>query len=124
MGVRAIRGAVTVENNSASDIIGETKALLTKMAEKNRLVEEDIISIIFTMTEDLNAAFPAIAARQLGWNSAALMCMREIDVPGSLNKCIRVMMHINTDKTSKEINHVYLKDARVLRPDLADKQET
>lgn len=117
--VRALRGATTVEENDAERIIAETGALLQKIVDENNLDIEDIISVIFSVTEDLNAAFPAVAARQLGWTSAALMCTREIDVPGSLKKCIRVLMHINSDKKNSELRHIFLKEARALRPDLA-----
>lgn len=116
--VRAIRGATTVENNDAVEMLRETEKLLVEIIEKNDLKEEDIISIIFTVTNDLNAAFPAVAARNLGWTSIALMCTNEIPVPGSLEKCIRVLMHINSDKKNTEIKHVYLNNAKVLRPDL------
>jgi chorismate mutase len=119
MTVRAIRGATTVEQNDANEIIGETKKLLLEIAEKNNISEDDIISIIFTVTKDLDAAFPALAARQMGWTSISMLCSYEVDVPGSLKKCIRVMMHINSDKSNKEMNHIYMKGARVLRPDLA-----
>ena len=118
MPVRAVRGAVTVGKNSEDEIICETRNLLTKIVELNAINVDDIASIFFSVTKDLNAAFPAVAARQLGWTSVALMCTNEMDVPGSLEKCIRVLMHINTDKNSGEIRHVYLKDARTLRPDL------
>lgn len=118
MSVRAIRGAVTVENNAAPEIIEETRLLLLEIAEKNELSQDDIISIIFSVTEDLSAAFPAVAARQIGWNNVALMCTNEIDVPGSLKKCIRALIHINTDKSNDEIKHVYMKGAKALRPDL------
>ncbi|GAE89036.1 chorismate mutase [Acetivibrio straminisolvens] len=116
--VWAIRGATTVSNNDADEILTETQNLLKEMAQKNGLAEDDIISIIFTVTKDLDAAFPAIAARNIGWTSTALMCMNEIDVPGSLKKCIRIMMHVNSDKDKKDIKHVYLNGAKVLRPDL------
>ncbi|HOQ00025.1 MAG TPA: chorismate mutase [Acetivibrio clariflavus] len=116
--VRAIRGATTVENNDAVEILRETEKLLVEIYEKNKLKEEDIISIIFTVTSDLNATFPAVAARNLGWTSIALMCTNEISVPGSLEKCIRVLMHINTDKRNDEIKHIYLNNAKVLRPDI------
>jgi len=119
--VRAVRGAITVEHNTVEDIIEATKVLLTKIVEENRIERNDIISIIFSVTKDLDAVFPAVAARQLGWTDIALMCTNEVDVPGSLGKCIRVLMHINTEKSNKDIKHVYLRDARVLRPDL-DKQ--
>lgn len=118
--VRGIRGATTVENNDAVEMLRETEKLLVEIIEKNRLKEDDIISIIFTVTNDLNAAFPAVAARNLGWTSVALMCTNEINVPGSLEKCIRVLLHVNTDKRNSEIKHVYLNNATVLRPDLKD----
>jgi len=118
--VLAVRGATTVKNNDADEIIAETEKLLLEMADRNGLSEEDIISIIFTVTQDLDKAFPAIAARNMGWTSTALMCMNEIDVPGSLQKCIRVMMHVNTDKDKKDIKHVYLNSAKVLRPDIGE----
>jgi len=121
MPVRAIRGATTVENNCRDEIINETKELLQKIVEENGVDQEDMISIIFSVTKDLDAAFPAVAARQLGWTSIALMCTNEIDVPGSVRKCIRVLMHINTDKRNSEIKHVYLKGAKDLRPDLTNK---
>ncbi|WP_010250147.1 chorismate mutase [Acetivibrio cellulolyticus] len=116
--VRGIRGATTVECNEAVEMLKETEKLLVEIIEKNRLKEDDIISIIFTVTNDLNAAFPAVAARNLGWTSIALMCTNEIDVPGSLKKCIRVLLHVNTDKKNDEIKHIYLNNAKVLRPDL------
>jgi len=120
MSVRAIRGATTVENNCYDEIINETKELLVKIVEENAIDKEDIISIIFSVTKDLDAAFPAVAARELGWTSIALMCTNEIDVPGSLKKCIRVLMHINTEKRNEDLRHIYLKGAKVLRPDLTN----
>ena len=118
MFVRAIRGAVTVQENSAPEIIEETGRLLRAIVEKNEIKKEDIISIFFTVTKDLDAAFPAVAARKLGWTDIALMCANEMNVPGSLEKCIRVLMHINTEKDNSQIKHVYLNGAKVLRPDL------
>ena len=122
MSVRAIRGATTVENNDANEIIDGTRILLEELARVNGLKQEELASVIFTVTKDLDAAFPAVAARQIGWTSVALMCMREIDVPGSLEKCIRVLVHFNTDRSNDEINHVYLKGARILRPDLSSRE--
>ena len=119
MGVRAVRGATTVDENSAADIIEGTKELLQKIVETNGIDSEDLISVIFTVTGDLNAAFPAAAARQLGWTDVALMCSNEIGVPGSLEKCIRVLVHINTEKSNRDIVNVYLRGAKVLRPDKA-----
>ncbi len=121
--VRAVRGAVTVENNDANEIIEETRRLLEEISNQNELLQEELISVIFTVTRDLNAAFPAVAARQMGWTSIALMCMSEIDVPGSLEKCIRVLVHFNTDKKNEEIKHIYLKEAKILRPDLRGAEE-
>lgn len=120
MPVRAIRGATTIENNDAREIIEETKHLLKRMVEDNGVDKEDIISVIFSTTKDINAAFPAVAAREMGWTDIALMCTNEMDVPGSLPMCIRVMMHINTEKTNKELKYIYLKKAKLLRPDLAE----
>ena len=120
--VRAIRGAITVEANEEQEILDNTCELLKEMTVQNGIEKEDIISIIFSLTSDLNAAFPAVAARMMGWTDIAMMCTHEVDVPGSLRKCIRVMMHFNTDKRNKELKYIYLKEARRLRPDLV-KQE-
>lgn len=122
MPVRAVRGATTVINNEAGEIIRETRALLEEIVKRNEIKTEDLISVIFTATTDLDAVFPAAAARQLGWTDVALMDMSEIDVPGSLRKCIRVMLYMNTEKSNKDLIHVYLKDAVSLRPDLSGKQ--
>lgn len=118
--VRAIRGATTVEANTEREILEATGELLKKMTEINGTEKDDIISVIFSVTKDLNAAFPAVAARRLGWTETALMSTYEIDVPGSLQKCIRVMMHINTEKKSSELKFVYQKQAKLLRPDLLE----
>lgn len=118
--VRAIRGAITIESNTVEEILKETKTLLTELEKANNLILDDVISIIFSSTKDLDAGFPAVAARQLGWTDIALMCTNEIDVPGSLKMCIRVMMHVNTEKRNKELKHVYMKGAKVLRPDLQE----
>ncbi|MCX7843164.1 MAG: chorismate mutase [Clostridia bacterium] len=118
MSVRAIRGAITVENNDAQEIISATKLLLEEIEKENKLVRDDIISALFTVTHDLNAAFPAVAARQIGWTSISLMCMNEINVPGSLEKCIRVMVQFNTDKQNTDLKHIYLRGAKILRPDI------
>jgi len=116
--VRAIRGAITVEENNYCEIIDATKEILEEIVNKNDLNQDDIISVIFSVTKDLDAAFPAVAARQLGWTDVALMCTNEIQVPGSLEKCIRALVHINSDKNKNEIKHIYLKGARALRTDL------
>lgn len=116
--IRGVRGAITVEENSAEEILQATIVLLTEMIKLNELTEEAIASILFTTTPDLNAAFPAAAARQMGWVNVPMMCAQEIAVPGGLAQCIRVLMMINTDKKQTEIQHAYMRGARVLRPDL------
>jgi chorismate mutase len=121
--VNAIRGATTVDENTEQEILEATSELLRAMLEQNGIETEDIISVIFSVTTDLNAAFPAVAARRMGWTETALMCTYEIDVPGSLRKCIRVMMHIRTEKKSRELKFVYLKAARQLRPDLFEENQ-
>ncbi|QNU65318.1 chorismate mutase [Ruminiclostridium herbifermentans] len=120
MSVRAVRGAITVFENAKESILEGTKELLVEMINRNEIDNESIISVIFSVTNDLNATFPAIAARELGWNDISLMCTNEINVPKSLEKCIRVLIHFNTEKKNNEINHVYLKGATVLRPDISN----
>lgn len=119
MKVRAIRGATTVTDNNAQEILNETKKLMQNIIDENQLVLDDAVSIFFTLTKDLTAAFPAVAVREMGINNIPLMCAEEISVPGSLEKCIRVMLHINTNKNLDEIQHVYLNNASILRPDLS-----
>jgi chorismate mutase len=117
MSCRGIRGATTVESNDPDQIIQATKELLEAIISANDMGQEDIASAIFSTTPDLNAAFPARAARDLGWAHIALFCCQEIDVPGSLPLCVRVLIHWNTGKRQDEIVNVYLKEARNLRPD-------
>jgi len=121
MQVRAIRGAITVPENTKDAILEGTRELLHEILNRNNIKQDDIISIIFSMTNDLNAVFPAVAARELGLTDVPLMCSNELDVPGSLKSCIRVLLHLNTDKANSEMKHVYLRNAVVLRPDLAGK---
>lgn len=118
--VRALRGAITVEENTREEILHAVKEMLSETISRNEISEEDIISIIFTMTSDLNAAFAAAAVREWGITSVPLLDLVQPEVKGSLTKCIRMMMHINTEKTNKELHHVYLKGARILRPDLLE----
>lgn len=113
---RGIRGATTIENNTREEILSATRELLILLIERNDLRPEDITSAIFSMTEDLDAEFPALAARELGWTEVALMCTREIPVPGSLGKCIRVLIQVNTTRSASEIQHVYIRGAVNLRP--------
>jgi chorismate mutase len=113
---RGIRGATTVERNERAEILGATTELLQLLVVRNELQVEDIASVIFTVTEDLDAEFPALAARGLGWTETALMCAREIPVLGSLGNCIRVLMHVNTERGVAEIQHIYMRGAVSLRP--------
>ncbi len=117
MNCRGIRGATTVEWNDRDEIIAATTELLQLMIQENKIELEDIASASFTLTEDLNAVFPAVAARQIGWNEVPLICMREIPVPNSLGKCIRVLLLVNTDRSASEIQHIYLQKAMSLRPE-------
>lgn len=118
--MRAIRGATTVENNTREEILSATEELLKDIISKNDIVSDDIVSIIFTITPDLDKAFPAAAARRIGITNVPLLDMAEPGISGALKKCIRILMHINTEKTNDETKHVYLRGARVLRPDLAE----
>ena len=113
---RGIRGATTVEQNDREEILTATKELLGLLIAKNELQKENVASAFFSMTEDLDADFPALAARELGWTEVALVCMREIPVPHSLSKCIRILLHVNTERSASEIQHVYIRGAANLRP--------
>ena len=120
MTIRGIRGATTVTSDNPDLILQATCELLeTILYENDGIQLEDIASAFFTTTEDIASAYPALAARQMGWDQVPMMCAREIPVPGSLPLCIRVLIHWNTDKEQNEIQHVYLRDAVKLRPDLA-----
>ncbi|WP_420643721.1 chorismate mutase [Candidatus Leptofilum sp.] len=114
---RGVRGAVTVKENSEEAILAATRELLQVLVKRNEMRPEDIASVYFTTTTDLNATYPALAARQLGWADVALMCGHEMDVPGGLPMCVRVLIHWNTSRSAKEIVHVYLREAQSLRPD-------
>ena len=115
---RGIRGATTVEHNDREEILAATTELLQLLISRNELRAEDVASVIFTVTEDLDAEFPALAARYQGWTEVALICTREIPVPGSLGKCIRILLHVNTTRSAAEIQHVYIRGAVNLRPTL------
>ncbi|HOT43859.1 MAG TPA: chorismate mutase [Spirochaetota bacterium] len=118
MAVRGIRGATTAPANTKSDIVARTKEMLETLVRLNDIRTDDIASAIFSVTEDLNAEFPAVAARQMGWLYTPLFCTMEIPVQGSLKSCIRVLLHVNTDLKQEEMKHVYLHEAEKLRPDL------
>jgi len=116
---RGVRGATTVEANTREAILNSTRQLLALIIRRNGIQTKDIASAIFTVTRDLNAEFPALAARQLGWLDVPLLCGYEVEVPGSLMSCVRILLHWNTDRTQTEIHHVYIHDAIALRPDLS-----
>ena len=119
MALRGIRGATTVESNTKEAILARIGELLESILVANPdLKPEDIASAVFTTTGDLTAAFPALAARQMGWDLVPMLDAQEIPVPGSLPGCIRALIHWNTEKSQKEIRHVYLHEAESLRPDL------
>lgn len=113
---RGIRGATTVEQNNHEEIFVATKELLTMIIQQNELDPEDVASIIFTVTADLDAEFPALAARDLGWTGVPLLCAREIPVPDSQPRCIRILLHVNTTRSADEMQHVYIREAANLRP--------
>jgi len=114
---RGIRGATTVTENTTDAILEVTREMLYLIIRANEIDPADVASAIFTTTADLTATYPALAARQLGWYDTALMCGHEMDVPGGIEKCIRVLIHWNTTREAKDIVHVYLREAKNLRPD-------
>ncbi|MHB1127182.1 MAG: chorismate mutase [Bacillota bacterium] len=118
--VRGIRGAISVSGNTAEEIKTATKELLQVIIDENHVDLDDIASVIFTVTRDLNAEFPAAAAREMGWVYVPLMCATEIDVPGGTQGLVRVLMHVNTTKSPREIRHIYRGKAALLRPDLSE----
>ena len=124
MPVRGVRGATTVTRNDKDEILAATHELLAYMVQVNDINIEDIASAWLTTTPDVFAEFPAVAARQMGWTNVPLMQSHEMSVPGMLPKCIRVLLHLNTDKGQHDIHHVYLRDAVKLRPDLAPGNES
>ncbi len=121
--LRGVRGATTVAEDVPELVLEATRELLTAMLEANGVVDFDVIaSIFFTTTSDLTSTFPAEAARELGMNMVPLLCNQEIPVPGRLKRCVRVMMQVNTRRSQSEMVHVYLREARALRPDLTSAQ--
>lgn len=116
---RGVRGATTVEHNTREAILSATHEVLIQMIEANGIRPDDVASAIFTTTPDLTAEYPALAARQLGWHDVALLCAHEMAVPHGLKRCIRILLHWNTEKMASEIRHIYIKGAVNLRPDRA-----
>jgi chorismate mutase len=118
--VRAVRGATTVDEDTARAITERVGALLRQILERNGLEEDDIISILFTATDDIVSIFPATAARSMGLGAVPLICARELAIVGSVPRCIRVMLHVTTERSRHDIHHVYLEGAHGLRDDLPD----
>lgn len=116
--MRGIRGATTVDANTKEAILAASKELLSAIIDANGVEMDDVASVFFSTTPDLNAEFPAVAAREMGWTHTALMCAHEMAVPGSLPMCLRILMHVNTSKTQGEMEFIYLRGAKVLRQDL------
>jgi len=120
MPMRGVRGATTVNEDQADQVLAATQELLEAILSANfGMQTEDIASVLFTVTNDLSSGFPALAARRIGWDSVPMVCAREIPVPDSLPRCIRVLLHWNTDTPQSGIRHIYLREAVKLRPDLA-----
>jgi chorismate mutase len=118
--VRGLRGATTLEADTAEQVTERSQELMRQIMARNDLCEDDIVSVLFTATADVNSAFPATAIREIGFGAVPLLCAAEIAVPGSMPLCIRVLLHVHTTKTKEEIHHVYLHGAQGLRDDLPD----
>jgi chorismate mutase len=118
--VRALRGATTVDADEPEHISERVQALLTRMLERNDVDKDDLISVLFTATDDIHSMFPALAAREMGFGDVPLICARELDITTGTPMCVRVMMHITTDKARNELHHVYLEGAKGLRDDLPE----
>lgn len=123
MSVRGIRGATTVQQDTPDLIRAAARELMEEILSRNQITDfDEVISAVFTTTPDLVSAFPAEAARAMGMNFVPLLCAQEIPVPGSMPRCLRILLHVNTARTPQEIEHVYLHDAKRLRPDLRSAQ--
>ncbi|MFM7036672.1 MAG: chorismate mutase [Planctomycetaceae bacterium] len=123
MAVRGIRGATTVQQDTPDQIRAAARELMEEILRRNQIADfDDVISAVFTTTADLNSAFPAEAARAMGMNFVPLLCAQEIPVPGSMPRCLRILLHVNSDRPPRDIEHVYLHDAQKLRPDLRSAQ--
>lgn len=118
--VRAVRGATTLDEDSREQVLVRTKELLAEVFSRNDLDQDDVVSIVFTATDDIRSAFPAEAARDAGIALVPLLCARELDVEGGIERCIRVLLHVYTDRTTDELRHPYLHEARQLRTDLPE----
>ncbi|MDN3450882.1 chorismate mutase [Planococcus sp. APC 3906] len=122
--IRGVRGAITVSADQPEEILKETRKLILEMVKENKIVPDDVASVIISTTTDISSAFPAKAVRTIeDWTYVPVMCTHEMDVPGSMPLCIRVMMHVNTTIPQQEIQHIYLNEAVKLRPDLIKSRE-
>lgn len=122
--IRGVRGAITVSEDRPEEVLKETERLVLEMAKENKIEPDHVASVIISTTTDISSAFPAKAVRTIEeWNYVPVMCTHEMDVPGSMPLCIRVMMHVNTELSQQEIHHVYLNEAAKLRPDLSVKSQ-
>ena len=119
MHCRGVRWATVAKDNTEESILAATRELLERMVEANGIDPGDVASVLFTTSPDLTAAFPARAAREMGWDDVALMCAHEMSVPGDVPRCVRVLIHWNTERAGSEIRHVYLGEAKGLREDRA-----
>jgi chorismate mutase len=118
MAVRAVRGAIQIEQDDRQQVLDATTELLTAVLERNELVPDDLISVVFTATPDVRSEFPAYAARQMGITDVPLLCAAEIDVPGAMPRVLRLLAHVETGRSRAEVRHVYLRGAATLRTDL------
>ncbi|WP_298828068.1 chorismate mutase [uncultured Planococcus sp.] len=122
--IRGVRGAITVSADQPEEVLKETRRLVLEMAKENKIEPDHVASVIISTTTDISSAFPAKAVRTIeDWNYVPVMCTHEMDVPGSMPLCIRVMMHVNTELSQQEIHHIYLNEATKLRPDLTAKSQ-
>ena len=118
--VLALRGAITLDADERDHLLERVQRLLGEMIERNGLSHDDLISILFTATDDVHSVFPALAAREMGLGDVPLMCARELDIVGAMPLCVRILMHVNTPRPRSELRHVYLENARTLRDDLPE----
>jgi chorismate mutase len=118
--VRAIRGATTLAEDSREQVITRTQELLHEVFDRNDLTQDDVVSIVFTATDDISSAFPAEAAREAGIESVPLLCARELEIEGGIERCVRVLLHVYTHRRPAELRHPYLHEARQLRTDLPE----
>jgi chorismate mutase len=120
LAVRALRGATTVDADTVEQVSARVQSLVTAMLERNSVSKDDLISVVFTATDDIHCMFPAAAARAVGFGDVPLLCVRELDIDGGTPQCIRVLMHLTTERSRGELHHVYLEGARGLRDDLPE----